>query len=103
MPDLPDFSQMSLDEITAYKVDLKTRLNDLLAEREAAHAHETALISQQSLDEARAQLQKLADANGRSLEDEAEWWQRRLTVDGDVGRWVQSNLVLGREAYEGIV
>lgn len=100
---MPDFSSMTLDEITAHKVDLKAKLNELLAQREEAHQAEATAITEQSLIEATTQIQKLADASGRSLHDEAEFWQRRLTVDGDVGRWVQSNLVLGLEAYEGIV
>jgi hypothetical protein len=99
---MPDMTNMTLDQVTVYKTELKDQINALAAERLEVSAREEALINEEGVNEARAQMQKLADASGRSLDEEAEFWQRRLTTEGDVGRWVQSNLVLGKDAYEGI-
>lgn len=95
MPKL-DYSNMSLEELTEAKSAIKRQVNALHEEARELGAVQAKLIEEEHVAEARRQLQILADKNGRTLQEEAEYWQGRLTENGDTGRWIQSNLVLGK-------
>lgn len=103
---IPDFDSMTIEEIEAWNKGIKeqiTSLQDLYRQsNELLHRK----VNQLHHDMAVSEMQKLADASGRSLTDEAEFWQGRLTTGNgttpDPGRWIQSNIVLGKDNMEGV-
>jgi DNA-binding ferritin-like protein (Dps family) len=99
---VPDFESMTLDELTEWNVAMKARIRALQEQYNQADEHLQRKTHEWHVAEARRQMQILADQSGRTLEEEAEYWQHRLTENNDVGRWVQSNLVLGKPAREGL-
>lgn len=92
----PDFEKMSVDELIQYKTGIKEKMAALREEVQSAATVFNRKVEESHVAEAKKQLQILADKNGRTLIEEAEYWQGRLTDNGDTGRWVQSNLVLGK-------
>ena len=94
---MPDFESMTLDEIDAWNVAKKAEMAKLQQEYRASNAARHAKVQEAHLEEARRQMQLLADKSGRTLEEECEWWIGRLVPEnGDPGRWIQAGLVLGR-------
>jgi hypothetical protein len=93
---MPDFESMTLEELEAHKLSLKRKIDEIHEEAREASEVQAEKIEESHREEARRQLQILADKNGRTLQQEAEYWEGRLTPNGDTGRWVQALLVLGR-------
>lgn len=91
-----DFSGMTLDELTAHKTSIKEQIDALHEEARAASEVQARLIEQEHIDRARESMQEWADANGKTLDAAIEYWEGRLTENGDKGRWVQSLLLQGK-------
>lgn len=102
----PNFKNMSVDELDAWNVDVKDKIKELNEQRNLVAAVRNEKVGDERIEEAKHQMQILADKSGRSLTEEAEYWQGRLTsgngTSPDVGRWIQSNLVLGKAWDEGL-
>ncbi len=91
-----DYKSMTLDELTAHKSDIKAKIDALHDEAREAGKVQAVLIEQEHVERARASMQDWADANGKTLDEAVEYWEGRLTPNGDAGRWVQSLLLQGK-------
>lgn len=102
MTPTPNFDSMTLEEIDAWNVATKQQIRDLQAVYDSSNEARARKVMEAHVAEATKQMQILADKSGRTLTEEAEFWQRRLDDGGSTGRWIQSNLVLGKNGREGI-
>lgn len=102
----PDFEAMTLEELDEWNRQMKLKITALQAEYVKSNQPRRDKVAQLHYDEAVKQMQILADASGRTLQEEVEYWQGRLTFGNgtspDTGRWRQSNIVLGKDAREGL-
>lgn len=102
----PDFNTMTIDEIDQWNADKKAEIIALQEEYNQSNEPRQRKVNDMHREMAIAEMQKLADASGRSLTEEAEYWQGRLTMGNgttpDPGRWIQSNIVLGKDNMEGL-
>lgn len=98
----PNFDAMTLEELDDWNVAKKAEIRALQAEYDSSNEVRARKVMEAHVAEARKQMGILADASGRSILEEAEFWQRRLDEGGSTGRWIQSNLVLGKPGREGI-
>lgn len=95
------FKDMTFDELTEHLTSIKKQKEELTDEARAAKVIQNRLIQEQHVAEATRSLTEWGSKNGMTLEAAAEYWQGRMVDDGgrlDPGRWVQSNLVLGKPA-----
>lgn len=103
---MPDFDAMTIDEIDDWNAEKKSQILTLQEEYRQSNEPRQRKVAELHRDMAFVEMQKLADASGRTLVEEAEFWQGRLTTGNgttpDVGRWVQSNIVLGKDNMEGV-
>lgn len=103
---MPDFESMTIDEIDNWNMEKKAEILRLQEEYRQSTEPRQRKVNDMHREMAIAEMQKLADASGRSLQEEAEYWQGRLTTGNgttpDPGRWIQSNIVLGKDNMEGL-
>lgn len=96
------FKDMSLDELIEHRTGIKAQIDALHDEARAAKVVQDIKIKEEHVERARASMQEWADKNGKTLDEAIEYWEGRLTSNGDSGRWVQSLLLQGKEGKVAI-
>lgn len=96
---MPDFENMSIDEIRDFKAGIKAEIDSLHDRAKEASEVEKVKIEEEHRIEARRSMQDWADRNGKTLDESIEYWMGRVDpTNGDSGRWKQALLLSGLPA-----
>lgn len=88
-------SDMSLQELEDGKAQIKKQIDELHEQARQLSSIQAIKIREAHIAEATRSMGEWAEKNGMSLLDAAAYWKGRLTDNGDPGRWIQANLILG--------
>lgn len=83
-----NLQNMNLDEVEAAKAAVKEKMEVLRAEYDELHIRRTEIVELQHVEEAMKQLNRVAEATDRTVEQVAADW----IDDGDRGHYIQSKL-----------